>query len=78
VTPAPAGGTVNATVSMLNTDPLVGTSAIGGSDGGAKATAAAAFSIANGYPVSVGHKPTSTDPADVYAGVLVVPGGRAC
>jgi hypothetical protein len=33
-------------------------------------TAAADFSIANGLAVSVGHKPASTDPRDVYAGVL--------
>jgi hypothetical protein len=33
-------------------------------------SAAADFSIANGNAVSVGHKPTSTDPRDVYAGAL--------
>jgi hypothetical protein len=33
-------------------------------------SAGASFSIANGSAVSVGHKPTSTDPHDVYAGVL--------
>jgi hypothetical protein len=33
-------------------------------------TAAADFTISNGSAVSVGHKPTSTDPRDIYAGVL--------
>jgi hypothetical protein len=34
------------------------------------ATASSAFSVSNGNAVSVGKKPTSTDPADAFAGVV--------